>query len=56
VLLSDGFKPIDSAEEHPLNSIHRLFGPRLDTRRRLAPEKAEATPAKGAESNPALSK
>ena len=41
LLLSDGFKPINSAEEHPLNSIHRLFGPRLDTRRSLAPAKAE---------------
>ena len=43
LLLSSGFKPINCAEEHPLNSFHRLFGPRLDTRRALGPsEKAGA--------------
>jgi hypothetical protein len=33
ILMSDGFKPIYSSDEHPMNSIHRLFGPRPDTRR-----------------------
>jgi hypothetical protein len=29
--LADGFKPIFSTDEAPLNSFHRLFGPRPDT-------------------------
>ena len=31
VTLADGFKPIFSTDEAPLNSFHRLFGPRPDT-------------------------
>lgn len=31
VALADGFKPIFSTDEAPLNSFHRLFGPRPDT-------------------------
>ena len=29
--LAEGFKPIFSTDEAPLNSFHRLFGPRPDT-------------------------
>jgi hypothetical protein len=29
--VADGYKPIFSSDEHPLNAFHRMFGPRLDT-------------------------